>query len=244
MRIITVILFYIAFLSVPFVQCVFANTDLQTQEQLSVRDWSGYHSGLLLGAEFGESRHKTGGFGYNSDNDKWTYHQSGLNAAGEFGYNYKWNQLIVGPKIELGYINLKGQGTQSSSPGYDTVGRTSSDLYSILGLNIGKDFNHYLVYITGGRMGVNYTQGIKDSCNTAPCGGGIVNTKDRGLVWGYALGGGVERFVQKDWSIKLESIYFNLNKKGFKGSTDLGNTYRWNAQTYGYIFRCGVNYYF
>lgn len=213
-------------------------------KEILLRDWAGFYTGLILGAQFGRSSDKTEAFGYNADNDKWNYNESGFNAGVEWGYSHPWHQFIVGPEIELGYLGIKGSGAQPASPASDTMGKYSSDFYTTFRARLGVDLQRYLLFATGGAIGVNSAKRIIDSCDIAPCGGSTVNAQKRSFVWGYTLGGGIERLFKKGWSAKLEYLYFNLNRQNFSGTTNLGNTYNWTGQTLGYIIRGGVNYHF
>lgn len=213
-------------------------------KELSLYDWAGFHTGLILGAQFGRSSDKTAAFGYNADNDKWDYNESGFNAGAEFGYSYTWHQFVVGPEIEVGYLNMEGSGAQPNSPGLDTVGKSSSDFYTTFRARLGVDLDRYLVFATGGAIGINYTKRVVDRCNIAPCGGSTVDAQKNGFVWGYTAGGGIEHLFKQGWSVKLECLYFNLNSERFSGTTNLGNTYDWTGKTLGYIIRGGLNYHF
>lgn len=46
------------------------------------------------------------------------------------------------------------------------------------------------------------------------------STKKTDFVWGYTVGIGAAHLVTGNWSLKLESLYFNLNSKRFSGTTD------------------------
>lgn len=208
------------------------------------QEWSGFYSGVMAGGQFGRSSDKTGAFGYNADNDQWNYNESGFNAGAEVGYSFLWRQLIIGPEIEMGYLNLEGSGVQPASPGGDTTGKTGANFYSALRARIGVDVYRNLIYVTGGAIQVSYTNQVIDSCNTAPCGGATVDAKQNGPVWGYTAGGGIEHLFRQNWSVKLEGLYFNLGSQNFSGTTNLGNTYNWTGKTCGYIIRGGLNYYF
>ena len=207
-------------------------------------DWAGFHTGVIFGAQFGRSTDKTGVFGYNADNDKWGYNEAGLNGGAEFGYSYPWHQLVLGPEIELGYLGMGGGSAQPASPNADTVGKSSGNFYTAFRGRLGVDVDHYLLFATGGAIGVDYTTQVLDSCTIAPCGGSTINAQKKNFVWGYTVGGGVERLFERGWSAKLEFLYFNLNSQSFSGITNLGNTYVWTGQTLGYIIRGGLNYHF
>lgn len=236
----------ITMLSVVFYgSSAFSDSLSQTStKELSLYDWAGFHTGVILGGQFGRSSDKTAAFGYNADSDKWDYYESGLNVGAEFGYSYLWHQLVVGPVIELGYLSMEGSGAQPSSPGLDTVGKNSSDLYTAFRARLGVDFNRSLLFVTGGAIVVNDRKEVVDSCIMAPCGGGTVDAQKNGFVWGYTAGAGIEHLFDKEWSAKLELLYFDLASQGFSGTTNLGNTYDWTGKTLGYIIRGGLNYHF
>lgn len=244
------ILFYVVFyvpsaFSDSLSQSHFKGKLLQTPTQeIFPYDWAGFHTGLILGAQFGRSSDKTGAFGYNADNDKWDYNESGFNGGAEFGYNYTWHRFVIGPEIELGYLGMGGSGPQPESPDFDTIGKSSSDFYTTFRARLGIDLHRYLLFATGGAIGVNYTKRVVDSCNIAPCGGSTLDAQKNEFVWGYTVGGGIEHLFEKGWSAKLECLYFNLNSQNFSGATNLGNVYDWTGQTLGYIIRGGLNYHF
>lgn len=227
-----------------FAPTAFSNSLFEWNAKRDSSQWSGYYGGVLFGGQFGRSSDKTGDIGYNADNEEWNYSESGLNTGLEFGYSYPWRNVFLGPEIEVGYLNMTGNGTQPSSPGGDTKGKSSSDLYTSLRVRIGIDVNDYLLFLTGGAMETKYTSQVVDSCSIAPCGGGTVDAYNNSYVFGYTVGGGVEHMIAKNWSMKIEYLYFNLNNQSLNGATNLGNSYNWTAQTYGNIVRGGVSYYF
>lgn len=213
-------------------------------KQLSRDDWAGFHAGWILGAQSGRSSDQTAAFGYNADNEIWRYHESGLNTGAEFGYNYFWYPFVIGSEVELGYLGMSGNGAQPSSPGLDTIGKTNSNFYTTFRARLGVDLNRYLLFATGGVMGVNYTQSVIDHCSIAPCGGSTIDAQKNSFTWGYTAGGGIEHLLEKHWSAKLECLYFNLNNQHFNGTTNLENTYDWTGNTSGYVIRSGINYHF
>ena len=236
---------FILFYAIFYASSAFSNSLLQSQtKKIAPHAWDGFYTGLVLGGQFGRSSDETGDFGYNADNDKWNYNEAGLNAGAEFGYSYPWHRLVIGPEIELGYLDMVGSGAQPDSPGLDTVGNSSSDFYTTFRAQIGAVLDHSLLFATGGVIGVNDKKQVVDSCNIAPCGGSTVDAQENDFVWGYTVGGGIEHKLKKGWSAKLEYLYFNLNNQSFSGTTNLGNTYSWTGQTVGNIIRVGFDYHF
>lgn len=206
--------------------------------------WTGFYAGLNAGGQWGNSSDKTGAFGYNADNQVWSYGESGFVVAGEFGYNFQWDWLVVGPEVEVGYVGMNGSGVQPGSPGGDTLGKSSSNVFTTLRGRAGVGLDHWLIYATGGAIGANYTASVVDGCNIAPCGGSTVNATSKSFDFGYTVGGGIEHLFSKDWSIKAEYLYFALGSQPLSGTTNLGVSYNWSGQTSGNIIRAGLNFHF
>lgn len=207
-------------------------------------DWVGSYAGFVLGTQFGKSRTKTGNPGYNGDDEKWDYSETGLNAGLQYGQNYQWGRVVAGPEFEIGYLELKGEGSQPSSPGGDSIGKSSGDLYAMLRARVGFDYDRNLVFAAGGLLAVNEETSLNDNCNVAPCGGTTVSASKKGFNLGYTLGAGVEHLFEQGWSAKLEYLYFTLNEQKFSGTTNLGTSYDWTGQTTGNIIRGGLQYRF
>ena len=139
-------------------------------------------------------------------------------------------------------MNVRGSKAYPQS--IDTIARTESDFYTTLRGRVGIALNHqWLIYATGGAIGLNFHTSVDDDSTTP--GSGLVDTSKRGFDWGYTVGGGVEHGINRHWSIKLEYLYFALDKQTSSGvaSTDSG-TYRFANETTGNILRLGVNYRF
>jgi len=207
-------------------------------------NWTGFYFGASVGGQFGHSEDKTADFGYNADNQEWGYSESGYLAGGQFGYNWQWHWLVLGPEFDGGYMNLNGRGIQPGSPGGDTRGESNSDLYATFRGRLGIGVNCWLIYATGGAIGVNYNTRVVDNCDTGNCGGTLIDGHSRDFDWGYTFGGGVERMFGRHWSIKVEYLYFDLANQSFSGVTNLGNRYEWSGETAGHIVRAGLNFHF
>jgi outer membrane immunogenic protein len=195
-------------------------------------DWSGMYIGLHAGGEFGHSETDDSETGR-----RFGYHESGFNGGMQFGYNFQFGWLVVGPEFDVGYMNLEGSGDE---PGFSTVhAETDSDFYTTLRGRIGIRLNCggcWLVYGTGGAIGVNYTARFHVDPD-------FFDARDSDFDWGYTVGGGIERRLTPHWSIKAEYLYFRLDDLSF-GNTQSGVTANFDAHTTGHIVRGGLNYKF
>lgn len=212
-------------------------------------DWTGFYLGLNAGGQFGHSENKETDFGA-----PWGYSESGFAGGGQVGYNYQWRWLVIGPEIDLGYMNLDGNGTYHDEP--DVLGKSDSDFFVTFRGRAGVALDKWLVYATGGAIGVNYDTRVLD-----PIDRSVFDSHAQGFAWGYTVGGGIERKLNCRWSIKVEYLYFALDAQDFSGevneptaairnfspreapppSTFIDN---FNGETAGHILRAGLNFHF
>src|SRR5579864_9516811 len=134
-------------------------------------DWTGFYLGVHVGGQFGHSEDKDLD-DYNRPDRPWGYSESGVVTGGQLGYNFQWHWLVLGPEFDLGYMNLDGHGIEPGSPvevgapNGDTRGKSDSGLYTTLRGRVGVTLDCWLIYATGGAIGINYTTRVDDS--TAP----------------------------------------------------------------------------
>jgi opacity protein-like surface antigen len=138
-----------------------------------------------------------------------------------------------------------GSGIEPGAPGGDTRGKSSSDFYTTFRGRIGIALNCWLIYATGGGIGVNYETRVIDDCNTGNCGPDLIDAHTKGFNWGYTVGGGIEHAIGRHWSVKAEYLYFALDDQSFSGQNFFRNgPYGFTAETAGHIVRAGLNFRF
>jgi outer membrane immunogenic protein len=213
-------------------------------------NWTGFYLGVHVGGQFGHAEDKDLD-DYNALDQQWGYSVSGVVAGGQIGYNWQWNWLVLGPEIDVGYMNLDGSGTEPESihfSGSDTHGHSDSDFYATFRGRIGVAIDQWLFYATGGGIGVNWETRVVDDCNVFPCGPGLTNAHEEDLDWGWTVGGGIERMIGCHWSIKAEYLFYELDDQHFSAANDIfGRTtgvFGWRADDQGHIIRGGLNYKF
>jgi outer membrane immunogenic protein len=197
-------------------------------------DWSGFYLGMHAGGQFGHSA--THDF---ATGRVFGYDESGFNGGLQLGYNFQWKWLVLGPEIDVGYMNVEGRGAEPHFP--DVHGETDSDFYTTLRGRVGVQLNcsHsgcWLVYATGGAIGVNYT-------NRYHIDPDFFDARGNDFNWGYCVGGGVEKKLTPHWSVKAEYLYFALDDQSF-GEPIGGVPVDFRAETRGHIIRAGLNYRF
>jgi outer membrane immunogenic protein len=206
-------------------------------------DWTGFYVGIYAGGEFGHSETKDLD-GYNFEDKSWGYSESSFVGGGQVGYNWQWHWLVLGPEFDLGYMDLDGRALQPGAPGFATRGETNSDFYTTLRGRVGVALDCWMVYATGGGIGVNYDTRFIDSSTVPPSGPDMIDAHKEEFDWGYTVGGGVERRFGRHWSVKAEYLYFALDTQSFRATDIFGASFRFNGETTGHILRAGLNYKF
>src|ERR1700719_3309078 len=101
----------------------------------SLCEWTGFYVGVHAGGEFGHSQ--TDDF---ATGRRFGYGESGFNGGMQFGYNYQWRWLVIGPEFDVGYMDLQGHGNE---PGFGNLvhAETDSDFYTTLRGRVGVTLN-------------------------------------------------------------------------------------------------------
>jgi outer membrane immunogenic protein len=208
-------------------------------------NWTGFYIGGTAGGQFGHSEDKDLG-DYNFPDRPWGYSESSFIGGGEIGYNHQWNWLVLGAEIDGGYMALNGRGIEPGIP-HDTFGESDSDAFVTLRGRLGVALNCWLIYGTGGAIGVDYRTRVFDH-TISQLGPDTIDLSKDDLDWGYTVGGGVERMFHSlghRWSFKVEYLYFNLDSQSFTGVSGNGfGFFNWRAETEGHIVRAGLNFHF
>ena len=143
-------------------------------------------------------------------------------------------------------MRLRGRAIEPGFPA-DTFGETDSDFYATFRLRAGVTTGPWLLYATGGGIGVNYEARVEDRSFTTN-GPDTIHASGEDFLLGYTVGAGAERMFQawgRCWSVKLEYLYFDLGSETFGTRSDNGfGPYRWRAETSGNMVRAGLNYHF
>ena len=117
------------------------STDYKESKQVAPQpapspcNWTGFYFGVNAGGQFGHSEDKDLD-DYNFPDRPWGYNESGFVGGGQIGFNWQWQRLVLGPEIDVGYMNLNGRGIEPGFP-QDTFGKSDSDFYTTFRGRIG-----------------------------------------------------------------------------------------------------------
>jgi outer membrane immunogenic protein len=164
--------------------------------------WTGWYAGLQAGGVFGNSQHcDPAGSGFCTGQ----FNVDGFVGGGTLGYNWQNNNWIFG--LETDFSGSSARGTTQSTAGFGCLTPNCyTDLYwfgTVRG-RVGPTLGSWFPYVTGGLAYGELHSGVAASTAFADS---ATNTET-----GWTLGGGVEyALAPKNWSVKLEYLFFHLN---------------------------------
>ena len=202
--------------------------------------WSGFYAGAHVGYAWGDvdQTQTSGGMPFGP----FSYKPEGAFSGATAGYNWQFQNLVVGVEGDFGYMDLTGAGViPSSVPGQRQDITLSDGLYATATGRIGYAFGQTLIY---GKGGVAYYGGEGSQKTTNP---GFV-TYPTGVFTGWVYGGGIEHFIARNWSLKIEYLHFDFGgEAGNQTSiTDppVGFVYTNNTDVKADTVKLGVNFHF
>jgi outer membrane immunogenic protein len=227
--------------------------------------WTGFYVGVNAGYTWGDSgatytyfsptnaplpAFPKGFLALGSDND-----QSGFTGGGQAGYNFQFNQFVLGVEGDINYI---GGSESKRFAAVDISGDQSFSAYNSGGVDwlgtlrarAGFAADQFLIYATGG-----LAFGGTDSSTSFAYFDNATFTNPSTLAWsgnssdtgfGWTVGAGVEYAFTSNWTAKLEYLYYDLGDNTYT-LTDIngaGFTANIKQEYTGNIVRAGVNYKF
>ncbi|HEX3440540.1 MAG TPA: outer membrane protein [Pseudolabrys sp.] len=173
-------------------------------------NWTGFYLGINGGGAFGRSNWNGVGSGFDT---------SGGLVGGTIGYNWQFNQTVIGLEGDADWSSIRGS-TSSSTLG--SV-ETRNDYLATVRGRVGYAFDRILPYVTGGLAigNVKADTPFTSSDNTRA---------------GWTVGGGLEFALAGPWTAKVEYLYADLGKDSTLAGT--------NVDFHTNVVRAGLNYRF
>ena len=198
-------------------------------------NWAGPYAGLVGGYIWGHSRHcDTPAFCTNG------FDVDGMTVGGQLGVNWQWNNWVLGAEADISYANAKGSTTTVPPPfgfGCGTAVptcRTQLDWFGTVRGRVGRAFDRWLPYLTGGYAFGHLYADL-----------GVPATSASGTKSGWTAGAGIEyAFAGPHWSAKLEYLYVDLDDLFYDTAQVCGRRSCTAVDNHFNILRLGVNYRF
>lgn len=195
--------------------------------------WTGFYIGGNVGYGWG----KVSLNGLNGE-----MNPKGVNGGVQLGYNYQINSLVLGVEGDFQFadhkdnINLTAFGVTGNLD-------VKSDWFATARGRIGYAFGPFMPYVTGG---VAFTRAKADlGVTTGGVTLGTISTDKTST--GYAIGGGVEYAIDRNWSVKAEYLHLGFGTQTYNFTATAGGataTAFADAKLSFDIARLGLNYRF
>lgn len=220
-------------------------------------DWTGAYIGAHVGYGSGDWKvdlsHSSGAIHYN---DPFVPSTGKLGGADgwlgglQTGYNYQFGSTVVGFEADVSWTGIEGNGRFTTiAPNFTTWDiKSKLDVFGTVRGRLGFTSGPFLIYGTAGlAWGITDTDQATNWFVQPDVGG---RTSGNTNHIGYAVGGGAEWMLSRNWTLKAEYMYVDLGKENYSlnGTTKPGGSIPY-TETFAteldfHTFRVGVNYKF
>jgi outer membrane immunogenic protein len=218
-----------------------------------VYDWSGFYVGGHVGGGWADRGHTmlddgNGGFGLGgspfTNGDSLSNHPSGVLGGVQGGFNWQFNNFVLGVEGEYTWAGLRGD-AHASTLGQNLKTTDRIDEIATVTGRLGYAFNNWLLYGKGGwAWARGGSQGIVSDSNfgNQPYAG--FNSSSEGDGW--VAGAGVEWGFAPNWSAKVEYEHIDLGSKAVQANVvpTWNLPARFDTSTRIDTVKAGVNYRF
>jgi outer membrane immunogenic protein len=202
-------------------------------------DWNGFYIGGFYGNSLQETKAHTDPPGVLGGTHAGQVHinDQGITFGGTAGYNWQFDpRWLVGIEADVGDM-----GVDKTFKDWDDLILTGSKAswYSTLRGRFGYVTGPSLLYVTGGAAWVHVTDTFGGGGVGVLSGPAIANSS---TPTGFAVGGGIETKLSRNWSTKTEYLFIDVGSTNF-GSNPFGiaGTPTTFDHTY-HVIKTGLNY--
>jgi outer membrane immunogenic protein len=171
--------------------------------------------------------------------------QGGVVGGAQVGYNFQFNQFVIGAETDFQGTSLSGGGNNAPLTLFPTPyvypGSTNSYLTPV-GAITGANVSLPWFGTVRGRAGYLVTPTFLLYGTAGFAYGSVDAFSFNNTRTGWTAGGGVEWMFAPHWSAKAEYLYVDLSSNGTTGT--FGWTYGQNFHPQLNVVRVGVNYHF
>lgn len=232
--------------------------------------WTGFYAGVNAGYAWGDSSSSssmscpTGGCPWNNPANLAAFSSAGTGSLDpdgftggvQAGYNLQSGNIVMGVEVDFNAFSLDGSRTVTAPvptlPGLFTASTgIATDWLMTARARLGMAVSpNVLIYVTGGLAltDVEVSNGFSDTA-LAPASAGASSSSK--LKTGWALGGGMEMALNRNWTVRGEYLYVDF---GSVSTTALvnnvpnvgnnNNLFSTSADLNAHIARVGLNYKF
>lgn len=204
--------------------------------------WAGPYIGINGGAVWHRLETDTtlAGFG---PYDSASLTGTGATFGGQIGYNWQSQNFLYGLEADLNWVGGKDSHQQIGSfgAGFPVIHSTKLSWLATVRARAGVTFGPNLLFVTGGLA----VGGVKNEWAFAPgigCPanpGCVVSNHDTRVGW--TVGGGFERFLTSNLTVKAEALYVDLGRDTVTVTDAPGAVYTSRFKNTAIVGRLGLN---
>ncbi|MCK1302832.1 porin family protein [Bradyrhizobium sp. 24] len=177
-----------------------------------IYDWSGYYVGLNGG--WGSSANC---WDFNGGTPEGCHDATGGTVGGQIGYRRQTGQIVLGVEGQGNWAGLTGS---NDSVAFADINQTKIDAFGLITGQIGYAVDNVLFYGKGGAAVTSNTYQISSTLTGAQLG------KSDHILWGGALGAGIEYGFAPSWSVSLEYDHLFMQPGAVHFAAPAGGTDR------------------
>jgi outer membrane immunogenic protein len=173
--------------------------------------WEGFYAGGFVGAGWGKRDWDGEFLGIPINDERFRYSPDGALIGATIGYNWQHGQIVYGVEADAAWARLR-DGVSETILGSTTIAETEVSWLATVRGRVGYAFDRYLVYGTGGIA----FAGVGDTDVTrTPLFGGPISDSASAVHTGWTVGFGGEAKLNDAWSLKLEYLHAQFNRRDF-----------------------------
>jgi outer membrane immunogenic protein len=214
--------------------------------------WAGAYIGVHVGVISDQSKatNQLPTLGGGATNYNWALNPlfsnkqtaTGILGGGQIGYNFQWNNVVVGVEADIGGSSAKKSTSATAINGINTytwTAITGIEAFGTARARLGYAFDRTLIFATGGLAFAKLR-------NTFQHAAGYTWSDNGGWRTGYTVGGGFEYAFARNWSFKAEGLYYDLGRKSHLSvdGPPISSAAGLSDKTTGVVGRVGLNYLF
>jgi outer membrane immunogenic protein len=173
--------------------------------------WAGWYIGAHAGAAWHNTQTDSITQPYSFFSGTTSASKTGFIGGGQIGYNWQRGNFVFGLEGDISALSSKTSGGLASTYAVlESRIRWLSTVRTRFGLAVGDT----MAYMTAGVA----IGGVKNSLTSV----GLASYSDSSTKVGWAIGGGVEHMLNRNWTIGLEGLFVDLGKSdvaSFPGKT-------------------------
>lgn len=199
--------------------------------------WQGFYIGGNVGYGWDADGHDH--FASSDGNFRAGLDNAGAFGGGQFGYNAQYGNIVAGIEADIQGGDVNSSLAYTHGGGVGTLTSDFNAFGTIRG-RLGYAMGPWLLYATGG-----FAWADVDTRALGVTGAGKgYDVSGSSFATGYVVGAGVEYALNRNWSIKGEYQYLNLDAGTIGGTDSGGSAVNVRSEPDLHTVRMGLNYRF